>query len=57
MSLKSLHNFSNRGIKLDMATLISYSTLIFALYLLFITATAETPASHKYDVENGIKIR
>jgi hypothetical protein len=39
------------------ATLISFPTLVFALYLLFITATAENPASHKYDVENGIKIR
>lgn len=33
-------------------TLISFSMLIFALYLHFITATAENPASHKCDVEN-----
>jgi len=31
--------------------------LIFDRYLLFITATAENPASHKYEVENGLKIR
>lgn len=44
----------NFKIKLEIATLISCSTWIFARYLFFITATVENRVSHKYDVAYGI---
>jgi len=40
----------------ETAERISLSTYLRAI-LCFITATAEKPASHKYEVANGIKIR
>jgi hypothetical protein len=49
--------FSNRGIKLDTATLISFSTLIFARYLHFITATAENPSSHKKKKKSQMELK
>ena len=42
-------------IELWVATLISRSTFILDMYLLLITATAEKPVSHKYEVANGSK--
>ena len=42
---------------LDIATRISRLMLILLRYFDLITATAETPASHNYDVANGARIR
>ena len=52
-----MHNFSNRSSMFDIATCILRSTSIVLRYLDLITATAEKPASHKYDVANGIRMR
>ena len=41
----------------DIATRISRSMSILLRYLDLITASDEKPASHKYDVANGIRIR
>ena len=53
----SMHMLLNRGSMFDIATRISRSTSILLQYLVLITATDEKPASHKYDVANGIRIR
>ena len=42
---------------LDIATRISRSMSILLRYFDLITATAEKPASHKYDVANGTRTR
>lgn len=44
----ALHNFPNLEIRLDTNILISCSTMVFAWYLLFITATTKTPTSYRY---------
>ena len=48
---------SKRGAMFDIATHISRSMTILLWYFNLITATAEKPASHKYDVANGTKTR
>ena len=52
-----MHILSNRSSIFDIATHISRSMSILLWYLDLITATDEKPASHKYDVANGIRIR
>lgn len=46
----ALCNFTRFEIRLDTVTLFSCPTLIFAKYLIFITATSEKPDSQRYDV-------
>ena len=48
---------SKRGAMFDIATHISRSMTILLWYFNLITATAQKPASHKYDVANGTKTR
>jgi len=45
-----MHILSNRGAMFDIATRMSRSMSILLRYFDLITATAEKPASHKYDV-------
>ena len=52
-----MHILSKRGAMFDIATRISRSMSILLWYFDLITATAEKPASHKYDVANGTRIR
>ena len=47
----------NRGAMFDIATYMSRSMSILLRYFDLITATAEKPASHKYDVANGTRTR
>ena len=53
----SMHILLNRGSMFDIATRIWRSMSILLQYLDLITATDEKPASHKYDVANGIRVR
>ena len=46
---------SKRGAMFHIATRISRSMTILLWYFNLITATAEKPASHKYDVANGTR--
>ena len=46
---------SKRGAMFDIATRISRSMTILLWCFNLITATAEKPASHKYDVANGTR--
>ena len=48
---------SSRGSIFDIAARILRSMSILFWYLDLITATDKKPASHKYDVTNGIRIR
>ena len=48
---------SKRGAMFDITTRISRSMTVLLCYFNLITATAEKPASHKYDVANGTKTR
>ena len=50
-----MHILLNRGAMFDIATRMSRSTSILLRYLDLIIATAEKPASHKYDVANGTR--
>ena len=52
-----MHILSKRGAMFDIATGISRSMSISLRYFDLITATAKKPASHKYDIANGIRIR
>ena len=52
-----MHTLSNRGAMFDIATRLSHSMSILLRYFDLITATAEKPASHKYDVANGTRTR
>ena len=52
-----MHILLKRGAVFDYATRISRSMSILLRYFDLITATAEKPASHKYDVANGTKTR
>ena len=52
-----MHILSNGSLMFDIATRISRSMSILLRYLDLITASDEKPASHKYDVANGIRIR
>ena len=52
-----LQSSSNLSRIFETATRISFSTFIGVRYLVLITAVAEKPASHKYDVAKGIIIR
>ena len=47
----------NRGVMFDIATHMSRSMSILLRYFDLITATAEKPAAHKYDVANGTRTR
>ena len=51
-----MHILSNRGSMFDIATRISRLMSILLRYVDLITATDEKPASHKFDVANGIRI-
>ena len=53
----ALWTLSKRGAMFDIATHISRSMTILLWYFNLITATAEKPASHRYDVANGTKTR
>lgn len=57
MNVSENHNifFSNLWIKQETATLISFNSLIFVRYLLYISVTAQISASHKYEVEKEIE--
>ena len=48
---------SKRDAMFDIATRISRSMAILLWYFNLITATAEKPFSHKYDVANGTRTR
>ena len=50
-----MHILSNRCAVFDVVTRISRSMSILLRYFDLITATAEKPASHKYDVANGTR--
>ena len=52
-----MHILSNGSLMFDIATRISRSMSILLRYLDLITAADEKPASYKYDVANGIRIR
>ena len=56
--LVALYTFYQSAVAmLDIATRISRSMSILLRYFDLITATAEKPASHKYDVANGTRTR
>ena len=48
---------SNRGAMFDIATRILCSMSVLLWYFDLITATAEKPTSHKYDVANSTRTR
>jgi len=52
-----MHILSDRGAMFDIATRMSRSVSILLRYFDLITATAEKPASHKYDVASGPRTR
>ena len=52
-----MHILLNRGAMLDVATHMSRSISILLRFFDLITATAEKPASHKYDVAKGTRTR
>ena len=52
-----MHILSNRSAMFDIATRMSRLILILLRYFNSITATAEKPALHKFDVANGRKTR
>ena len=52
-----MHILLNRGAMFDIATHMSRSMSILLRYFDLITATAEKPALHKYDVVNGTRTR
>ena len=52
-----MHILLRRGAMLDIATHMSRSMSIVLRYFHLITATAEKPALHKYDVTKGTRTR
>ena len=52
-----MHILLNRNAMLDIATYMSRSMSILLRYFDLITAAAEKPALHKYDVAKGRKTR
>ena len=52
-----MYILSKRSAMFDIATRMSRSVSILLRYFDLITATAEKPASHKYDVANSTRTR
>ena len=50
-----MHILLNRGAMFDIATRMSRSMSVLLRYFDLITATAEKPALHKFDVANGTR--